>query len=332
MGADNSRKAPASGAGDGNGKLIDGGELPPKCGIVMPIAEMGECSETHWADVLGILTDAVEDAGFAADIVSNADEVTVIQKTIVQNLYECPVVICDVSQKNPNVMFELGMRLAFDKPTIIVKDDKTTFSFDTGVIEHLEYPRDLRFNKITEFKRRIGRKVEATFKKSKENPEYSTFLKHFGRFEVSKLETTEISGQDYIMKQLSEIRESVAEIKLPPTSRRPLTFPAGHEIDVCCGPMNFDQVADLEKRMNCDNRITSVRVADVGEDHYHIYAASDFESLEDRRELEREYEKIARDMHRGRRLGARRRAQRDLKLIQDKFVDLDHNDEEEPPQ
>ena len=129
----------------------------PKCGVIMPIAEMGDCSEAHWGDVLSILTEAIEDAGFTADIVSNADEVTVIQKTIVQNLYECPVVVCDVSQKNPNVMFELGMRLAFDMPTIIVKDDRTSFSFDTGVIEHLEYPRDLRFNKINEFKRRLSR-------------------------------------------------------------------------------------------------------------------------------------------------------------------------------
>lgn len=294
----------------------------------MPIAEMGECSETHWADVLGILTDAIEDVGFSADIVSNSDEVTVIQKTIVQNLYECPVVVCDVSQKNPNVMFELGMRLAFDKPTIIVKDDMTTFSFDTGVIEHLEYPRDLRFNKITEFKRKLGRKVEATFKKAKENPDYSTFLKHFGRFEVSKLETTKISGQDFIMKQLAEIRESVSEIKLPPTSRRPLAFPAGHEIDVCCGPMSSKQVEELEHRMRRDKRLTGVRVVETSHGHYHIYAASEFDSVEHRRELEREYDKLAQKLHRARSSGGRLRAQRDLELIQGGFVD---DSDETPP-
>jgi hypothetical protein len=34
-------------------------------------------------------------------------------------------------------MFELGMRLAFDKPTVIIKDDKTDYMFDTGIIEHV---------------------------------------------------------------------------------------------------------------------------------------------------------------------------------------------------
>jgi hypothetical protein len=36
-----------------------------------------------------------------------------------------PDYLCDVSGKNANVMFELGLRLAFDNPTIIIKDDKT---------------------------------------------------------------------------------------------------------------------------------------------------------------------------------------------------------------
>jgi hypothetical protein len=71
----------------------------------------------------------------------NADDIGVIQKRIVQNLYSSDVIVCDVSGKNPNVMFELGMRLAFDKPTLIVKDDKTDYSFDTGIIEHVPYPR-----------------------------------------------------------------------------------------------------------------------------------------------------------------------------------------------
>ena len=71
---------------------------------------------------------------------------------IIENIYSSDIVICDVSCKNANVMFELGMRLAFDKPTIIIKDDSTGYSFDTSLIEHLEYPRDLRFTSIIKFK------------------------------------------------------------------------------------------------------------------------------------------------------------------------------------
>ena len=92
------------------------------CGIVMPISAIDGCSEQHWADVLDILTDAIGHAGFDSNLVSNADDVGIIHKRIIQNLHDNPVVVCDVSGRNSNVMFELGLRLAFDRPTIIVKD------------------------------------------------------------------------------------------------------------------------------------------------------------------------------------------------------------------
>jgi hypothetical protein len=131
-----------------NSKASQSLPASPVCGIVMPISAIDNCTESHWSDVQEILSNAIEEAGFTPNIVSNADNVGIIQKRIIQNLYKNPIVVCDVSGKNPNVMFELGMRLAFDKPTIIVKDDKTSYSFDTSPIEHLSYPRDLRFAKI----------------------------------------------------------------------------------------------------------------------------------------------------------------------------------------
>jgi hypothetical protein len=77
----------------------------PKCGIIMPISAIDGLSEEHWREVNGILSDAIRTAGFEADLVSTAEEVGIIQKTIIQNLYENPVAVCDVSGKNPNVMF-----------------------------------------------------------------------------------------------------------------------------------------------------------------------------------------------------------------------------------
>jgi hypothetical protein len=134
------------------------------CGLIMPISSTDGCSAEHWSDVKAIITQAVESVGdpkFSVRLVSDADDIGVIQKRIVQNLYTADVVVCDVSGKNPNVMFELGMRLAFDKPTVIVKDDKTDYSFDTGIIEHVGYPRDLRFHRMVHFKSVLAEKIFA---------------------------------------------------------------------------------------------------------------------------------------------------------------------------
>jgi hypothetical protein len=148
------------------------------CGIVMPISTIDGCTSEHWAEVQKIFIKSIEDAGFNGRIVSDADDVGVIHKRIIQNLRNNPIVICDVSAKNPNVMFELGMRLAFDMPAIIVKDDKTDYVFDFSFIEHITYPRDLNYSKINEFKNKLSRKIKSTYL-SAQSENYTTFLKHF---------------------------------------------------------------------------------------------------------------------------------------------------------
>lgn len=126
------------------------------------------------------------------------------------------MVVCDVSGKNPNVMFELGMRLAFDKPTIIVKDDKTSYSFDTSPIEHLTYPRDLRFQNIVEFKADLSAKIKGTAERVKSDKSYTTFLKHFGSFTTAELARKDLSTDEVILEELRDIRA-----RLTHSSQRP---------------------------------------------------------------------------------------------------------------
>ena len=185
------------------------------CGLVMPISATDGCTSDHWSEVKTIISDAVSMIGepkFSVRLVSDADDVGVIQKRIVQNLYSADIVICDVSGKNPNVMFELGMRLAFDKPTIIVKDDKTDYSFDTGIIEHLTYPRDLRFSRIVSFKAQVVDKIQATLKAASD-PSHSTFLKNFGTFQVAKLSQDSVPADRVVIEMLSELQNDVARLR-----------------------------------------------------------------------------------------------------------------------
>lgn len=174
-----------------------------KCGIIMPISEHPDYSPSHWKDVLSILTEAIKETQFESRLVSDDVAIGLIHERIVNNIYNDDIVICDVSSKNPNVMFELGMRLAFDKPTIIIKDERTGYSFDTGVIEHISYPSSLRFSQIVEFKQELIRKINATYNKSKSEPNFSPFLKSFGKTIIpSKINQTEIAESKYILERL----------------------------------------------------------------------------------------------------------------------------------
>lgn len=256
-------------------------EINPKpvCGVVMPISTIDGCSESHWADVLEIVTEAIEEAGFDANLVSNADDVGIIHKRIIQNLYDNPIVVCDVSGKNPNVMFELGIRLAFDKPTVIIKDEKTTYSFDTSAIEHIEYPRDLRFSRIVDFKVKLKEKIVATHKRATTDPNFTTFLKHFGEFTVAKLDKKEVSGQEFIMEELRSIRSAVrrmefGNVKNSEVELRRLRHPSrsSSDIDICLEDWSEERIAIALRSAIEHPKLNGARIVEFEPGHKHLMA------------------------------------------------------------
>ncbi len=243
------------------------------CGVIMPISAIDGCSESHWGDVLQILSEAIESCDFEPMLVSDGADVGIIHKRIIQNLYDNPVVVCDVSGKNPNVMFELGMRLAFDKPTIIVRDDKTSYSFDTSPIEHLEYPRDLRFSRIVEFKKKLAEKILATHLKATTDASYTTFLKHFGEFKVAKLEKKEVPGQEFILDELRNMRLAISRMEAGAArendSSRPRAVSNRPVVDICTEGWPAKQIESLFSRAKEDTLVVSVERREVGE-HIHV--------------------------------------------------------------
>lgn len=245
------------------------------CGIIMPISEIDGCNEAHWSDVMEIIVETIHNIGFEANLVSNSEEIGVIQKRIIQNLYENPIVVCDVSGRNPNVMFELGIRLAFDKPTVIIKDDKTSFSFDTSPIEHLTYPRDLRYNTMIEFKGKLCEKIKNTYEKSMSDPSYSTFLKHFGEFKVAKINHKEVTGQEFIIDELKSIKSYLLEnINTKYNTNENLLFksnkPTYPTLILCLRKVNMEYVDKIEDELLRTEGVKSIIVSKVSEKHFHL--------------------------------------------------------------
>ncbi len=175
------------------------------CGLVMPISAIDGCSERHWLDVRTILREAAEDAGYRGELVSESTDTGMIHRRIVQNLYHCPIAICDVSAMNPNVMFELGLRIAFNKPVVVVKDNATKYSFDTSGIDHLGYPRDLRHYDILEFQNRLTERIEQTVAAGEDG----TFMRVFGPFQVAVPETETVPVDQLRFDRIEEALDSI---------------------------------------------------------------------------------------------------------------------------
>ena len=200
------------------------------CGLVMPISSNDCGTEQHWLNVQKIIHDALLPLNMHIRMVSHSDEVNVVQKNIVRNLFSDEIIVCDVSSRNPNVMFELGIRLTFDKPVVIIKDKETPFVFDVAGIHHLEYPRTLNYVEILAFQQSLCEKVSATLLASK-NKDYSPFLSNFtiAIEKKNELSTEELERDEYLRLQVDELKEmfKVMLSRLPgspPVRRQGLTI------------------------------------------------------------------------------------------------------------
>lgn len=120
------------------------------CGIIMPVSRMGELDEQHWSDVKEIFFEAIRKTSYEPKVVWEHDRTDIIQAKIINNILKNDVIICDLSGFNPNVMFEFGLRLATDLPTIIVSDDISIkkLPFDIASMNCIPYERDF-INKLS---------------------------------------------------------------------------------------------------------------------------------------------------------------------------------------
>lgn len=189
------------------------GDPKPICGLIMPISAMPpKYDAAHWADVRKVLDAAIVDAGMLPQIVSDSFESDVIQNRIIHNLYDNEMVVCDVSGLNANVMFELGMRLTFNKPVVIVTDDFSSIPFDTKVIEHLGYPSDLHIHKTVEFQKQLTAKIAQICEKKKAG-RYKTPLEAFGSFQVFQPTTESVPGDKYVAERMDELFSMVSRLE-----------------------------------------------------------------------------------------------------------------------
>lgn len=103
--------------------------------VAMPFSEKtSNYTKGYFDEVLKhLITPAAVKANFTAKTAKKSGS-EVIQSTIVNDLDAANLVIVDLTEHNPNVLFELGMRIAFDKPVCLIRAKGTAPIFD---IDHM---------------------------------------------------------------------------------------------------------------------------------------------------------------------------------------------------
>jgi hypothetical protein len=107
--------------------------------IIMPFTERRDEHETGFFQevLMELFTPAATGAGFVVKTAKRQGS-DVIQSTIVNDLLEADLVLADLTEHNPNVLFELGMRMHADLPVALVRARGTGAIFDVDNMLRVE--------------------------------------------------------------------------------------------------------------------------------------------------------------------------------------------------
>jgi hypothetical protein len=133
------------------------------CFVIMPIADPEGYEKGHFRKVYeDIFQIACDKAGFKAVRADEVKQTNLIHLDILQKLIDSSMSICDLSNRNPNVLFELGLRQAFDKPTVLVQETDTPPIFDISPLRYTNYNKELKYRDVLDAQTNIAAALKAT--------------------------------------------------------------------------------------------------------------------------------------------------------------------------
>jgi hypothetical protein len=144
--------------------MRDEKQLPDECFVMMPFSDPDNYEKGHFRKVYDqIFLPAINKADFRSYRVDEAEGTNIIHHTILSKLLECPIAICDLSSRNPNVLFELGFRQAFNKPVVLVQEVGSPRIFDLGLIKTYDYSKSFFYEDVSKDQDEISRLIRYTF-------------------------------------------------------------------------------------------------------------------------------------------------------------------------
>lgn len=139
-------------------------EEKKKCFVIMPISDAEGYDKGHFTRIYEhLIKPAVIEAGFEPVRADETSKANFIVIDILKQILESDMAICDLSSRNPNVFYELGIRQSFNLKTVLIKDSKTIMPFDIAGIRTLPYNENLRIDEVNKVIPIIAKCIKDTY-------------------------------------------------------------------------------------------------------------------------------------------------------------------------
>lgn len=222
------------------------------CFIVMPISDQDGYDKGHFTRVYNhIIKPACDKAGFEPIRADDEIKTNYIALDIVKKIISSDLVLCDLSSKNPNVLYELGIRQAFNKRVVLIKDKKTGRIFDIQGFRTIDYDESLRIDEVEKSIASISNTLKET--STSKDGEVNSFI------QLLSIQPAEITNKIELSQESSLIMDMLENIS---------------------GRLSY-----IEDRKNNEiNKITNDRIISINDEIYRvgdsIYYTSQDNSIE----------------------------------------------------
>jgi hypothetical protein len=193
------------------------GEL--MCFVVMPISDHEGYIKGHFKHVYqDIIRPACQQAGFSPWRPDDVKQSNFIHLDILQKLLEAPMAVCDLSARNPNVLFELALRQAFDKPVALIQEVGTPQIFDISPLRYTEYRKERIYHEVIEDQKAIATAIKDTFESHGKGRDINSIVKLLALSrpaalpEIGSPEAT-ADIQQLILSELSQLRNEMRTLR-----------------------------------------------------------------------------------------------------------------------
>ncbi|WP_192891109.1 hypothetical protein [Vibrio bathopelagicus] len=244
-------------------------EQVKKCFIVTPIG--AESSETRRAAdglIDAVLEPVCKELGLEVVVAHRVDKSGSITTQVIEHVINAELVIANLSELNPNVMYELGLRHAARKPVISLAVDGTRLPFDISDERTIFYKDDMAgVMKLRETLLSMARL--AVKDEEPDNPVYRA-MTHKVMKEVASNETVDGQLGKYLIDRIDKMESLITASQRRISSDYDKIAPARKAKVVY--EFSFDEkiIPDLIREMNLMVQDTECDIVPIGSNRFQV--------------------------------------------------------------
>lgn len=184
-------------------------DLTNCCFVMMPFSTPSQYDDdSHFQKIYDqVFVPAIKRVGYEPYRVDENKLCDSIVTKIFGAVRKCPMALCDLSSRNPNVLYELGLRQAYNMPVVLVQDDITERIFDVSGISTVTYKN----HRLVENVEDAINAINEALKQTKEGQNQT--LAHIVKAKEADYESISVSGDERIHIALMSIMSDIKELK-----------------------------------------------------------------------------------------------------------------------